>query len=127
MTKVVLLFLSVILFSFNSVADTKLIINNRVFNLLEQEKPNCGKEKGDPEYSAALFLLSTAQGLGEQSGSVENGVRSIFNFIRNYPSRFTSTSCALLRDVCEARCNKASIFSQEQCKIECNQYETWNR
>lgn len=127
MRNVVFLLLVLFIFTTSSFAATKLIINNRVFSLQENQKPTCGQSKGDPEYSAALMLMLTAQGLGEQTGGTKSGIESIFRFIREYPSRFTADTCALLRDVCESKCLKSAFYTVDECKIECNQYESWNR
>jgi len=121
-----ILFLFVFIFSNIVFADSKLIIGDRVFKMLEQEKPVCGEEKGTPEYAAALFLMSMAQNIlpdQDPKGKME----SVFKFIRAYPSRFTSKGCEALRDECESSCIKVKDFSQDYCRIECNQYESWNR
>lgn len=121
-----ILFLFAFAFSIRSYADTKLILGNQVFELKEQQKAVCGENKGAPEYVAAILLMGVAQDFFPDRTPKEK-MESVFKFIRAYPSRFTSKGCEALRDECESRCEKVQNFSKDDCKIECNQYENWNR
>lgn len=117
----------ILIFSLSSFADTKLIFNNHPFDLVEQKKLSCGSEKGDPEYLATILLLNTSQRLAENTRGTKAGIESIFGFVRQYPSRFSSTACMAVRDECESRCINSNQFAKDDCKIECNQYESWNK
>jgi hypothetical protein len=107
-------------------ADSKLVLGDRVYTLQEQSKLTCGDGPGAPEYAAALFLMGVTQDL-ESNEESRLKIERIFKFIRPYPSRFTSKGCESLRNECESRCLKVKDISADTCKIECNQYESWNK
>ncbi len=122
-------------------ADTKLILDNKVFVLVEKEKQKCF-DVASPEYLAQLFTLDFAQKNGENTAKalckvkpqycdskeqINFGIQQIFTFVRELPSRFNSSGCAALRDSCQKKCEAVGIFAHQECFVECNQYEAYNK
>lgn len=107
-------------------ADNFAIINGNKYSLLAEEKSTCGSDINGPEYVANLFLMRAAANIW-QDLIPDKKPTTLFSFIRRYPSRFSSPTCESLRNECAKECAKSKATTPEECLIECNQYETWNR
>ncbi len=136
--------LIVILCGQNVAFANTLIIEGKHYSVsLEPTRPKVCGEIGGPEYAANIFLLSSAQGLAEETYKAKcelqpdmdcsqhaikkYGIQAVFSSIREFPSRFSSAGCAALRGECEKSCIASNAFSKEQCKVECDQFEKWTR
>lgn len=129
------------LFSINSLANV-LVVEGKPYKIEPMQLNVCG-EIGDPYYKAALGLLISSQKAGEltadaacKAGKLELcsqeaknklGLELLFTQIRKYPSRLKNPGCLELRRKCENLCEDSKLFSQEDCFIECNQYESFNK
>ncbi len=129
------------LYAINCLADI-LVVEGRPYDYKPAQLKMCGSE-GDSLYHAEKLLISAAKTVGEltadaacKAGTVElcsqdaktkHWVSLLFHQIRQYPSRFRSTGCFSLREQCESLCESAKIYSKDDCHIECNQYESYNK
>jgi len=119
-----------------------MIFEGKPYNAMPANAPTCGDEVSGPEYTAAKFAINLAQGLGEKTmeaackAAQKNcapdeikkvGIEALFKTIREYPPRTKSAACRELRKDCENTCKSSKLFDEQDCLIECNQYETWNK
>ncbi len=131
-----------VLFAFRfSMADI-LVVEGKPYSIQPTRLNVCG-EAGGPEYQAAIMLLFAARNIGElnadalcKAGTTKMctpeakkklGLETLFLQVRKYPSRFSNPACQALRKECERSCQADQIFSTDDCAIECNQYESYNR
>lgn len=120
-----------------------VVVNNKAFKLAPIEKKLCG-EKDGPVFAAELFLMFSTHGLGLKfsqaqcsAGVIKHcnsqyqkkyALKSLFNFMRQYPPTYHSIGCRDLRAKgCTDICMRENVYSDEYCLIECNQYESYNR
>ncbi|MGZ5279685.1 MAG: hypothetical protein ACXWC9_07080 [Pseudobdellovibrionaceae bacterium] len=135
-------FITTYLLATVSFAAASLVFMGKPYQVTPVESPKCGTP-GGPEYTAATFILNSAQGLGEKmytakcqaesdsnctsEGAKKSGIDLVFTTIRQYRSATTDAGCKELRSFCENNCKATKTYSDQDCLIECNQYETWNR
>lgn len=118
-----------------------LVFNGKAYSLSEKPKENCG-QAGGPTYFAKLAMLDFAQKNGEVTAralckgrpefcdpktQARFALDQVFAFIRNHPRRQSSPACKALRNECGKRCDASGLLEREECFLECNQYENYNR
>ena len=133
----------VLIFGLSSAHANTLVVGNRVYSVQEQEKETCD-DPGSPKYRAQMLVLDFAQKNGEATAAAvckaspqsklcdpreqkKFGVEQVFTFVRKYPASYSHPGCAGLRTECQKRCDASSLFDNQRCTTDCNQYETWNR
>jgi hypothetical protein len=51
----------------------------------------------------------------------------VFTFMRGYPPSYQAAPCKRAREFCFSKCISRDAFSEEQCRIDCEQYETYTK
>lgn len=118
------------------------VVNGQPFDLVPSKVKDCGPA-GSPEHRADVAILSFSIGNGKSAAKAlcaageskfcnsdtqsRFALALLFKTIRTYPSQFRSSGCKDLRAECASFCSIEKVLSNEECVIECNQYESWNR
>ncbi|MGE3759482.1 MAG: hypothetical protein AB7H97_17085 [Pseudobdellovibrionaceae bacterium] len=118
------------------------VVEGKAYELHPVAKQKCGN-LGSSELIADKTILAFAKKNGiataealcvggtekycSKSAQIEFGLQLMFKAVRPYPSRFTSEGCKELREECTALCAIENTPTKQDCMIECNQYESWNR
>jgi hypothetical protein len=135
-------FLIILFFSMQVYGAGNLVLNGNVYTLKQKDKKNCGV-LGSPEYlghratiriAFDTFLL-TAESmchanppeLCDKIKQVEFALNGLFTVIREFPSKYRSQACDELRKFCIEKCEQVKLLPIEDCLIQCNQYETYNK
>lgn len=119
-----------------------LVVEGKPYEVKPMELNTCGEE-GDAAHKASIFVIGATKGAGELAadagckagktelcsaeGKSKFWVGLLFTQIRKYPSRYRSSGCASVRNYCVSLCESSKVFSKDDCQIECNQYEIYNK
>ena len=117
-------------------------VDGKVYDLKLAELRKCGSV-GSSELLADKTVLVFAKkngiasavalcsgGVAEycsKDAQTKFGLELLFKTARRYPSKFQSAGCKEVRAECTSLCLSENIVSAEDCQIECNQYDAWNK
>ncbi len=118
------------------------VVNGQAYELRAVERKDCSVP-GSPEFFADKVVLNLAKKNGlataaalcaagttrycSSDNQLKFALDLVFKEIRRYPSAFRSPSCKAIRSECEALCSSGNALTSDECQIECNQYEAWNK